>query len=147
MQEPVRSLWLQFKQYPGEVEMSQKMNPDPLPKRKMSEMISEMAAPFISGGKTPEEKHHRLTAACSAWNMACGSPEIRRQQLELYVEGYQQNNPAISPSDLANVRKVMESLMERKLELFPDDKRQIVSARIVMGGSAYRIETESATLE
>jgi hypothetical protein len=36
------------------------------PNRKMSEMISEMAASFISGGKTPEEKHHRLTAACSA---------------------------------------------------------------------------------
>ena len=50
--------------------------------RKMSEMISEMAANFISGGKTPEEKHHRLTAACSAWNMACGSPELQRQQLE-----------------------------------------------------------------
>ncbi len=33
------------------------MNPDPLPKRKMSEMISEMAATFISEGKTPEEKH------------------------------------------------------------------------------------------
>ena len=122
------------------------MNTDPSPKRKMSEMISEMAASFISGGKTPEEKHHRLTAACSAWNMACGSPEMRRQQLEQYVEGYQQNNPATSPGDLANIRKVMESLMERKLELFPDDKRQIVGARIVMVGSAYRIETESANL-
>jgi hypothetical protein len=123
------------------------MNADPAPKRKMSEMISEMAAPFISAGKTPEEKHHRLTAACSAWNMACGSPEVRRQQLEQYVEGYQQNNPTTSPSDLANVRKVMESLMERKLELFPDDKRQIVTAKIVMVGKDYRIEVASATLE
>ena len=123
------------------------MNPDPSPKRKMSEMISEMAASFISGGKTPEEKHHRLTAACSAWNMACGSAEGRRQQLEQYVEGYGQNNPVASPSDLANIRKVMESLMDRKAELFPDDKRQIVSARIVMVGSAYRIETESATAQ
>jgi len=117
------------------------------PKRKMSEMISEMAAPFISGGKTPEEKQHRLTAVCSAWNMACGSPELRRPQLEQYVEGYRQNNPATAPGDLANIRKVMESLMNRKLELFPEDKRQIVSARIVMVGSAYRIETESATLQ
>jgi hypothetical protein len=121
------------------------MNFAPSPNRKMSEMISEMAASFISGGKTPEEKHHRLTAACSAWNMACVSEEIRRQQLEQYVEGYRQNNPATSPGDLANVRKVMESLMERKLELFPDDKRQIVSARVVMVGKDYRIEVESAT--
>jgi hypothetical protein len=123
------------------------MNADPAPKRKMSEMISEMAAPFISEGKTPEEKHHRLTAACSAWNMACGSPEARRQQLEQYVEGYRQNTPTTSPSDLANIRKVVKSLMERKLELFPDDKRQIVSAKIVMVGKDYRIEVASATLE
>src|SRR5471030_627348 len=114
------------------------MHPEPSPKRKMSEMISEMAASFISGGRTSEEKHHRLTAACSAWNMACGSQEIQRQQLEQYVEGYRQNNPAASPNDLANIRKVMESLMKRKLELFPDDKRQIVSAEIVTVGKDYR---------
>ena len=123
------------------------MNADLSPKRKMSEMISEMAAPFISEGKTPEEKHHRLTAACSAWNMACGSPGMRRQQLEQYVEGYQQNNPATSPSDLANIRKVIQALIERKLEMFPDDKRQIVSSKIVMVGKDYRIEVASATLE
>lgn len=122
------------------------MNHDPSPERKMSEMISEMAASFISGGKTPEEKHLRLTAACSAWNMACGSPEMRRQQLEQYVEGYRQNNPATSPNDLAKIRKVMESLMERKLEMFPEDQRQIVSARVVMVGKNYRIEVESANL-
>jgi hypothetical protein len=122
------------------------MHSDPSPKRKMSEMISEMAAPFITEGKTPDEKHSRLTAACSAWNMACGSPEVRRQQLDQYVEGYRQNNPAIAPSDLANIRKVMESLMDRKLEMFPNDKRQIVSAKIVMVGKDYRIEVASATL-
>jgi len=114
--------------------------------RKMSEMISEMAANFISGGKKPEEKHHRLTAACSAWNMACGSPEIQRQQLEQYVEGYRQNNPAASPSDLANILKVMQALIERKLELFSEDKRQIVSAKVVMVGKDYRIEVASATV-
>ena len=123
------------------------MNSDPSPKRKMSEMISEMAAPFIGEGKTPEEKHQRLTAVCSAWNMACGSPEVRRQQLGQYVEGYRQNNPAMSPNDLADVRKVMESLMVRKLELYQDDKRQIVGAKIVMVGKDFRIEVASATLQ
>ena len=41
------------------------MNADPSPKRKMSEMISEMAARFIGVGKTPGEKQNRLTAACT----------------------------------------------------------------------------------
>ena len=123
------------------------MNADPAPKRKMSEMISEMAAPFIGEGKTPEEKHHRLTAVCSAWNMACGSPEVRQRQLEQYKEGYLRFNPATSPGDLANILKDMELLIERKLKMFPDDKRQIVSAKVVMVGKNYRIEVASATLQ
>ena len=126
--------------------MTQPKYPDPSPKRKMSEMISEMAASFISGGKTPEEKENRLTAACSAWNMANASADIRRHQLERYVEEYQRYNPASSPSDVANVLKVMESLIERKLAMFPDDKRQIVSSKIVLVGRDYCIEVASANL-
>jgi hypothetical protein len=126
--------------------MNQPKNPDSSTKRKMSEMISEMAASFISGGKTAEEKENRLTAACSAWNMANGSPETRRHQLEDYIEGYRRFNAGISSSDLASILNVMESLIKRKLEMFPDDKRQIVSAKIVMIGSDYRIDVVSANL-
>jgi hypothetical protein len=41
----------------------------------------------------------------------------------------------------------MELLIERKLKMFPDDHRQIVSARVVMVGNDYRIEVVSATLQ
>ena len=69
------------------------MNSDP--KHKMFEMISEMAAPFISGGKTSAEKHHRLTAACSAWNMACGSAEARHEaDARLFQEDAGEGNDA-----------------------------------------------------
>ena len=40
----------------------------------------------------------------------------------------------------------MESLIERKLEMFPDDQRQVVSAKVVMVGKDYRIEVASAKL-
>jgi hypothetical protein len=123
------------------------MNHEPSPKRKLSEMILEMAGQFISVGKTPEEKQSRLTAACSAWNMACGAPEDRQRHLEQYVEGYQRFNPATSPSDLASIRSDMESLIARKLEMFPDDQRQIVSAKVVMVGDDYRIEVASANVQ
>jgi hypothetical protein len=127
--------------------MTQPKNSDPSPKRKMSEMISEMAAGFIGEGKTIDERQNRLTAACSAWNLACASPEVRQRQLEQYVEGYLGFNPATSPSDLANILKVMESLIERKLKLFPDDHRQIVSSQVVIVGNAFRIEVASATFK
>ena len=115
--------------------------------RKMSEMIWEMAAGFLGMGDTMAERQNRLNAACSAWNMACCPPEVRQRQLEQYKEGYLRFNPATSPSDLANILKDMESLIERKLKLFPYDKRQIVSARVVMVGNDYRIEIASATLQ
>jgi hypothetical protein len=121
------------------------MNTDP--KRKMSEMISEMAADFIGLGDTPEEKQSRLNAACSAWNMACGSPEIQRRQLEEYVEAIRRFNPAHTPGNLANIGKEMAALIERKLQMFPDDKRQIVSAKVVMVGNDYRIEVASAAAQ
>ena len=97
-------------------------------KRKMSEMISEMATGFLGVGDTIEERQNRLNAACTAWNLACRSPEVRRRQLEQYREGYLRFNPATSPSDLANIIKDLESLIERKLKMFPHDKRQIIDA-------------------
>jgi hypothetical protein len=127
--------------------MSRRKKSNKPTKRKMSEMISEMAAGFLGVGDTIGERQNRLNAACSAWNMACGSPEVRQRQLEQYKEGYLRFNPATSPSDLANILKDMELLIERKLKMFPDDKRQIVSARVVKVGNVYRIEVASATLQ
>ena len=126
--------------------MTQPRNPDSAPKRKMSEMISEMAAGFLGVGDTIEERQNRLNAACTAWNMACGSPEVRQRQLEQYKEGYLRFNPATSPGDLATILKDMESLIERKLKMFPNDQRQIVSARVLKIENAHRIEVASATL-
>lgn len=126
--------------------MTQPNNSDTSGKRKMSEMISEIGAGFISVGKTLDQRQNRLTAVCSAWNMACDSPEVRQRQLDEYREGYLRFNPGTSPTDLANIVKDMERLIARKLTMFPDDHRQIVSAKVVMVGNAFRIEVVSATL-
>ena len=123
--------------------MTQPKNSDPSPKRKMSEMISEMGAGFVGVGNTIGERQNRLNAACTAWNMACVSSEVRQRQLKQYGEDYLRFNPSTSPIDLANILKDMELLIERKLRMFPDDQRQIVSARVVMVGTGYRIEVAS----
>ncbi len=126
--------------------MTQPNDTAPSGKPKMSEMISEMAAGFLGVGKTIEEKQNRLNAACSAWNLACGSPEVRQRQLEQYREGYLRSNPGTSAMDLANIIKDMESLIARKLRMYPDDHRQIVSARVVSVGNGFRIEVASVSL-
>jgi hypothetical protein len=127
--------------------MTRRKKPAKSTKRKMSEMISEMAAGFVGVGDTLGERQNRLNAACSAWNMACCAPEVRQRQLDQYAEGYLRFNPATSPDELAKIRKDMETLIERKLQMFPDDRRQIVGAKVVKVGTAFRIEIASAALE
>jgi hypothetical protein len=117
------------------------------PRLKMSEMISEIGAGFISVGKSLEERHNRLTAVCSAWNMACVSPENRQKQLQQFAASYRLFNPAISTDDLVRIVKDMETLINRKLTLFPDDHRQIVNSRVVPVGKDFRIEVVSARLK
>ena len=112
----------------------------------MSEMISEMAAGFLGASDTIGERQNRLNAACTAWNIACGPPEFRQRQIEQFKAGYQRFNPATSSTDLANIVLDLETLIQRKLKLFPDDRRQIVSAKVVKIGNGYRIEVASATL-
>jgi hypothetical protein len=127
--------------------MARRKKPNKSARRKMSEMISEMAAGFLGVGDTLGERQNRLNAACSAWNMACCSPEVRQRQLQKYKENYLRFNPATSPGDLANILKDMEMLIERKLKMFSDDKRQIVGARVVMAGKDYHIEVASVTVQ
>jgi hypothetical protein len=78
--------------------MTQPKNSDPSTKRKISEMISEMAGGFLGVGDTIGERQNRLNAACTPWNMACGSPEVRQLQLEQY----RGRIPAIQSCDFSN---------------------------------------------
>jgi hypothetical protein len=113
------------------------------PERKISEIISEIGAPFISMGKTLTERQNRLTAVCSAWNMACASPTNRQQRLQQFADSYRRSNPAVSEDGLARIVKDIETLIQRKLTFFPDDHRAIVDARVVPVGRDFRIEVAS----
>lgn len=125
---------------------SKRSHAQPPEKRKMSDMISEVGGEFIGSGDTVEEKLNRLNAVCSAWNMACAAPELRQRQLAQYLEGFRQFNPDHSDEELREVRSTMEAFIQRKLQTFPSDQRQIVDAKIVPMGTKFRIEIASATL-
>ncbi len=110
-------------------------------------MISEIAAGFLGVGDTIAERQNRLNAACTAWNIACSPPAVRQQHIDRFRAGYQRFNMATPSADLANIVRDLETLIERKLKMFPEDRRQIVSARVIKVGDRYRIEVASATFE
>ena len=114
-------------------------------KRKISEMIWEFAGDFIRMAKTVEDRQSLLNAACSAWNMAC-NPAALVKALDQYMREYQRFNPNADRAELAGVRGNMEKLIQKKLEMSPDDLRQIVGAQLIRVGDNDRIEVMSATV-
>ena len=115
--------------------------------RKISELIWEFAGDFIRMGETPEERQSLLNAACSAWSIACNRPAMHNKLLDRYMQEYRQFNPGAAKEELAGVRSNMEKLIEKKLEMFPNDLRQIVGARIFKSGNKDRIEVVSARVQ
>jgi len=116
-------------------------------KQKVSEMICEFADDFIKSCRTLEEKQNRLTAACSAWNMACKPPDVRDRLLNRYVESYKSYNPGISDEEVSGIRSTMAKLIQNKLRLFPAVRKQIVGATITRVAGEDRIDVVSARLE
>ncbi len=114
-------------------------------KRKISEMIWEFAGDFIRMSETVEQRQSLLNAACSAWNMAC-NPPVLGKSLDQYMCEYQRFNANADPAELAGVRSNMEKLIQKKLEMFPGDMRQIVGAQLMREGDKDRIEVMSATI-
>ncbi len=113
---------------------------------KISQSILEFAGEFIRMGDMLEDRQNRLNAACSAWNMACNTPELREEHLRQYVQRYGEFTPEANAEDLANVRKDMETLIGRKLKMFSNDLRQVIGASIISEGGKERVEAVAAKL-
>ena len=118
--------------------------PAPRERRKLSEVIWEYAGDFIGMGDTLDERQSLLNAACSAWNIACNSADIRNRYVNRYIKEYRRYNRDADEEDVQGVTGNIEKLIEKKLELFPADARLIVGARIIESGDKRRIEVVSA---
>lgn len=122
--------------------------PQPSPQeRELSEIIQDFAEDFIELGETLEEREGNLNAACSAWNIACNLPEYRKKNLDHYLREYATLNPDSDEEQLEAVRENMEILIERKIQTFTHDLREIIGARIVDSGDKEWIEVASAEEE
>lgn len=112
------------------------------PKIKMSEIISEYASDYINMGEDTEERQSYLNGACTAWNIANLS-EIRREgALRQVIEEYKRINPG--NDDVEDLEHDLRILIQKKLEMFPDNKKVIIDAMIEpISETKYRINIAS----
>jgi len=100
------------------------------PPKKLSQCIQDFAGDYIRIGETAEKRQSYLNAACSAWTIACAAESQRASLLQKYIKQFRKYNPNCSEQDIANLEEDLETLIENKRKLFPDDKRRIVSAQL-----------------
>jgi len=93
---------------------------------KVSKMIEQFAADYISMGETNEERQNYLNSACTAWNIAVLTEHGRESALRHLAEEYERDNPGINDTDayLQNMR----TLIKEKLRMFPAANAVIVNA-------------------
>jgi len=112
------------------------------PEIKMSELISEYAADYISMGENTEKRQNYLNGACTAWNIANLDEGLREGAIRRVIEGYKSLNPGTG--DAENFEHDLRKLIQKKLEMFPNIKKTIVHAMIEpISGMKFRINIAS----
>lgn len=116
-------------------------------KEKMSEMVAQFAREYFNLGEDMEHKQQLLNSAVSAWNIASLNEQKREYAIKKYLEGWKRLNPTHGKDMLKEVEEDLRLLIKRKLELYPDIKKQIVNAHIQEIDGKNRITVASITLK
>ena len=112
------------------------------PKIKMSELISAYASDYINMGEDTEERQNYLNGACTAWNIAILDENQREGALCKAIEQYKRTNPGAD--DVDNFEHDLRTLIQKKLEMFPDIRKIIIDAVIVpVNETQYRVNIAS----
>ena len=115
-------------------------------KKKMSEMLMDIAQDHIALADDIEEKQQLLNGAASAWNIACLDEDKRGRAMKKFMRGYKKMNPGHTKQDCRDVEKDMEFLIKEKDRLYPDVKSQIAHVEIQEIRGKHHITVVSMTL-
>ena len=91
-------------------------------------MVIEYAADYIAMGEDLEMKRSYLNSACSAWNISNLTPEDRGAAMQQYLDNFRELNPHVQ--EVNDLKEDIERLIDRKVQMFPDVKKEIVGAEI-----------------
>ena len=116
-------------------------------KEKISEMVAKFAREYLILGEDIEHKQQLLNSAVSAWNIASLNEQKREKAIKKYLEEYRKLNPTHEKDIVKGVEEDLHLLIKRKLELYPDIKKQIVNAQIQEENGMCRITVASVTMK
>ena len=99
-------------------------------KPKMSKIFLDYASDFIDMGKTSNERRVYLAVAVLGWNLSMVSEGGREKQMQVALKRLEALNPGSKGKGIEIIRSNLEILLEKKLALFPEIHRLVVSAQL-----------------
>jgi len=111
------------------------------PKKKMSEMILDIASGYIGLGQNLVEKQSNLNGVCTAWNIATLPEKMRSMALNNHLSQCQMFEGTIE-----NLRHDMLTLIDNKLKLYPKVNKRILNAVISIENGQDKITVISTDL-
>lgn len=114
--------------------------------QKVSQMILDVAGQFILMVDSEEERQTHLDIACAACNISILPKNIRDEEYKKYFKKMKSllNDPEL----IKYFEMDLNGLIDAKIELFPNEKRPIVSAKIEnINSDEYRVTASFARKE
>jgi len=106
--------------------------------QKVSQMILDVAALFIELGNSEEERQTHLDIACKAWNISILPKNRRNKEYNKYLNKIR--SKIKDKEIMEHFKEDLDGLIQAKLDIYPNEKRPIVSAKIEnIDSTQYRV--------
>ncbi len=108
---------------------------------KLSDALQQLFEPLRPGEMSPEALRSLATLTSMAWNLSLFPEEEQAQTLKTMSETLARSVPG---GDVHVFRNIITSLVARKRELFPDDRRVVTATEVSGSGDTLRLDVAYA---
>lgn len=103
---------------------------------KLSQAITTLLSPYKDMGSTYPAYYMLVTIACMAWNAALVEEQERGKMVNQVIDLFKDKT---NLKGLLEFRQFSYELIERKLLLFPDDRRFVVKFDVTEANDTFHI--------
>ena len=111
---------------------------------KMSEVLEDLVAPYLGPNFDYEEYNSLLRVGVMAWT---GSLLPPARHAEFIADAVSAGLAAVEPEAQAVLAEMLTDMIRRKLELYPDIRRAIVSFELTERRHEYRLVVASSPFD
>ena len=100
---------------------------------KLSQRLIELAQPYLNSDDGVDEYRKEMSISSAAWNLSLLPPESREKHIRSV------HLPGLADEDRELIVQHFRDLVQRKEQLFPDDRRRIENVEVLDEGGTVQV--------